>query len=103
MANQRHDSMTAISISLDKSLLGIVEQARLRMRKDRSTFIREALAEKMRGMGIDVPDDLLFPPDLRTVQLNETDSASTPPVETTAKKVSYKDAVKRPRKPRSKA
>lgn len=97
MANQRHDSMTAISISLDRDLLSKVEMARVRSRKDRSSFIREAIAEKMRSMGIDVPDDLLFPPDLRIgrLALNESDSGGPPAVQTPTKKVKFREIIKK--------
>lgn len=103
MANQRNTSMTAISISLDKTLLGMVDSARLnsRSRQDRSAFIREALAEKMRSMGLEVPEDLLFPPELRSSSLNET--SDSPPLEAAqpAKQVSYREDLKKTRKPRN--
>ncbi len=68
MPNQRSSHMKAISISMDAELLALIETGRKQLRVDRSTFVRICALEKMRRMGMQVDDDLQYPPDLR---LNE--------------------------------
>jgi hypothetical protein len=46
---------------MDSDLLGEVDTARGRV--SRSQFIREAIAEKLRAMGVSVPEDIVYPPD----------------------------------------
>lgn len=50
-----------VTCPMDAGLLEEIEAAR--GRKSRSQFIREAVAEKLRGLGMTVPDDIVFPPD----------------------------------------
>lgn len=61
MANQRRPGQTFIGCQVDEKLLWAVERGR--GRKDRSLFVREAIAEKLRSLGIRVPDELVYPPD----------------------------------------
>ena len=44
----------------DEQLIADLERAR--GRKDRSQFIREAIAEKLQRVGIRVPENLIYPP-----------------------------------------
>jgi hypothetical protein len=91
MPNQRNDRMKAISISMDAELLALIETARKQLRVDRSTFIRIASLEKMRRLGMQVDDDLQYPPDLR---LNETPPEGVIPI--SGKAIPYRE--KRPKK-----
>lgn len=46
---------------MDADLLAEIDGAR--GRTSRSQFVREAIGEKLRGMGFHVSDDLVYPPD----------------------------------------
>jgi hypothetical protein len=61
MANVRGKNQTLITCPIDADLLEELDGARGRI--SRSQFIREAIAEKLRGMGLDVSEDIVFPPD----------------------------------------
>lgn len=61
MPNQRREGQMFVGFQADKDL--IAELDRARGRKDRSLFIREAIAAKLRDMGIKVPETLIYPPD----------------------------------------
>lgn len=49
-----------IGVQVDAELAA--EMDRARRRKDRSQFIREAIAEKLDGMGVRVREELIYPP-----------------------------------------
>lgn len=68
----------------------------------RSLFIRQAVAEKLTRMGLDVPDGLVFAPD-RASRLAESDNTDSPPVHVEKKKIDYKEALKAESKARKKA
>jgi hypothetical protein len=65
MPGKRHDSQTVTTLSLNKDLLSLVEQARLKMpgNINRAEFIRMALSEKLTRMGVDVSEDITRAPD----------------------------------------
>lgn len=96
MANQRREGQSFVGFQGDERLLGTLERARLSLRKDRSLFIREALAEKLKAMGYDIPDDWVMPPMRGNVMLNEDTQTSgelperNPNVKYTAKKQARK-------------
>lgn len=71
MPGKRDPSQTVMSISLSKSLLALVDSARIhKLRgRNRAQFIRDALAEKLASLGIDVPDDDVLAPDRATRRL----------------------------------
>ncbi len=79
MANQRRAGQTFIGFQADSRLVATVDRARQQLRQDRSLFIREAVAEKLRGMGYDIPDDWVMPPmrEVKDVMLNEQPEANT--------------------------
>ena len=58
--NARSKDQIAISFWLDSQLLRDIDIAR--GRKDRSQFIREAIAEKLTRMGIRIPESLIYAP-----------------------------------------
>ena len=61
MANQRRSGQKLIGCQADEALIAQIDAAR--GRKGRSFFLREALAEKLRQMGFEVSDDLVYAPD----------------------------------------
>jgi len=61
MANQRREGQKLIGCQADETLIAQIDAAR--GRKGRSFFLREALAEKLRQMGYEVSDDLVYAPD----------------------------------------
>lgn len=60
MANSPRDGQQFVGFKLDEKLLGLVDRARGYL--DRSLFFRQAVAEKLKSEGIEVGDDLIFPP-----------------------------------------
>ena len=89
MPNQRRIGQTFIGAQLDEQLLGAMDRAR--GFKDRSQFVREAIAEKLRAMKIPVPERLVHPPPRariaqqmggmeQSMSLNETPGGSLPPL-----------------------
>lgn len=70
MPNQRREGQMFIGFQAD---VAFVRQLDLgRGRKDRSLFIREAIAQKLRDMNIKVPDSLIYPPDrAKVVQISD--------------------------------
>lgn len=61
MPNARREGQTLISFQADETLVGLVETAR--KRTNRSLFIREALGDKLREMGLPVTEDMIYGPD----------------------------------------
>jgi len=61
MPNVRGENQTLITCPMEAELLQEIEGAR--GHSSRSQFIREAIAEKLRGMGYKVREDIVFPPD----------------------------------------
>ena len=66
-----------------------------RGRDPRSLFIRQAVAEKLRTLGIEVSEDLVFAPDrAASGRLAEPEAAAAPVAAATAKKVtSYRKSL----------
>lgn len=60
MPNQRREGQTFIGCQADESL--VVDLDRARGYKDRSQFIREAIAEKLNRMGYQVRQSVVYPP-----------------------------------------
>ena len=60
MPNKRRAGQTFIGIQIDVGLAAELDRAR--GRKDRSQFVREAIAEKLKRMKIRVPESLIYPP-----------------------------------------
>jgi hypothetical protein len=60
MPNQRKAGQTFIGCQADEELVAALDRAR--GYKDRSLFIREAIAEKLRKTGVSVPEKLIHPP-----------------------------------------
>lgn len=101
MPNQRRAGQTFIGAQLDEDLLASMDLAR--GFKDRSQFVREAIAEKLRKMAITVPEHLIHAPrrtrmiqkigDIdQSISLNETlDPSPAMPI----KEVSYSMPKKR--------
>lgn len=64
MPGKRDPSQTIMSVSLSRKLLSVVDSARVKKLRgvNRAQFIRDALAEKLERMGIEVPlEDILAP------------------------------------------
>ena len=102
MANQRKPGQTFIGLQADENLAAALDQAR--KFKDRSLFIREAIAEKLKQMGIDVPEEWIYPPpagkmivaDNRGgVQVNQVGKKNMSGDLTEVPKVSYKKTKKK--------
>ena len=51
MANQRHPNQRLVAFALDQELLAALDQARRAAGKDRSSYIRTAIAEKLGNIG----------------------------------------------------
>jgi hypothetical protein len=60
MPNQRRAGQMFLGFQADLELVRDLDRAR--RRKDRSQFIREAIAEKLDRQGIRVREDLICPP-----------------------------------------
>ncbi|SRR5260221_4534745 len=61
--NQRRPGQTFLGLQVSAELFKLVNEARKKLRMDRSSFVREAIAEKLRGLDYDVPASLVDPPD----------------------------------------
>jgi hypothetical protein len=61
MPNKRKAGQTFIGCQADEELKRDIDMAR--GRRDRSLYIREAIAEKLRNDGFKVSEDLVYPPD----------------------------------------
>jgi hypothetical protein len=61
MPNQRREGQMFVGFQADQELIEQMDAAR--GRTDRSLFIREAIADKLRKMNIHVPERLVYPPD----------------------------------------
>ena len=73
MPNKRRAGQTFIGIQMDIGLASELDRAR--GRKDRSQFVREAIAEKLKRMKIRVPESLIYPPP-RAQSIQSTESGS---------------------------
>src|ERR1043166_235519 len=60
MPGKRRAGQVFIGFQADAELIRDLDRAR--GRTDRSQFVREAIADKLKKMGIAVPDDLVYPP-----------------------------------------
>jgi metal-responsive CopG/Arc/MetJ family transcriptional regulator len=60
MPGKRRAGQVFIGLQADAELIRDLDRAR--GRTDRSQFVREAIADKLKKMGIAVPDDLVYPP-----------------------------------------
>jgi len=76
--NQRAENQNLIAFALDNQLLTLTDQQRKLLGRDRSTFIRQAIIEKLQRMGIKVDESLAFSPDRAASSINseKTDSAA---------------------------
>jgi metal-responsive CopG/Arc/MetJ family transcriptional regulator len=61
MPNQRRAGQMFLGFQADQELVRDLDRGR--GRKDRSRFIREAIAEKLNREGIRVREDLIYPPE----------------------------------------
>ena len=57
----QRENQTLIALRLDPELLAAVDQKRSRLRKSRSQFIRDAIYEAVKDLGIS--EDVTFPQD----------------------------------------
>jgi hypothetical protein len=90
MPNQRRAGMTPVSFSASESLMELVDRVAASMFKERSQFVREALAEKLRSMGHEVSPDMFHVPPRFAVRVAEDQSAPTPQGK---KSVDYKKVI----------
>src|ERR1041384_8285455 len=60
MPGKRRAGQVFIGFQADAELIRDLDRAR--GRTDRSQFVGEAIADKLKKMGIPVPDDLVYPP-----------------------------------------
>ncbi len=65
MPNQRASDRTNITFWADGDFLAMIEMGRRKVGRglDRSQFIRDAIKEKLEGLGYAVPDVITLPPD----------------------------------------
>jgi hypothetical protein len=61
VANQRHPDQKLVAFALDKKLLEAIDSAR--GGADRSSYIREAIVDKLRLLNIPLPDAIQDAPD----------------------------------------
>src|SRR5271154_3232032 len=61
--NQRRPGQTFLGLQISTELFKLVNEARKKLRLDRSRFVREAIAEKLRTLGYHVPPSMVDPPD----------------------------------------
>lgn len=74
--NKRSADQIVLTFAVTKSLVGDIDTGRSRLRgMTRSQFVRDAIAEKLRGMGIAIPDAVVVPPDRTVPVLSPQDSA----------------------------
>jgi hypothetical protein len=112
--NQRRPGQTFLGLQVSTELFKLVNEVRKKLRMDRSSFVREAIAEKLRALGYHVPSSMVDPPDraergeveqpaaskaLVTVvidppeQLRAAETPATPPLGP-QKKVTYRKSKK---------
>jgi hypothetical protein len=98
MPNQRDINQAQVAFALDIMLLVALDDARKAEGKDRSTFIRIAIIEKLHRMGIKISMSLAFAPDRAAdLALNDKpNSAKTIAAHHMAKKVDYRIPRKKP-------
>ena len=64
MPATRHPSQKPVTVWIDEALLVAMHEALPRLRSPgRSQFIRDAIAEQLRAMGVEVPEAIALPPD----------------------------------------
>jgi hypothetical protein len=68
--NQRRPGQTFLGLQVSEELFRLVNEARKKLRMDRSSFVREAVAEKLRNMGYEVPAWIVDPPDRANPELD---------------------------------
>jgi hypothetical protein len=71
--NQRRSGQTFLGLQISTELFHLVNLGRKELRMDRSTFVRESIAEKLRSLGFEVPASIIDPPD-------RADRGEQPPV-----------------------
>jgi|GEM_PF-5564447 len=59
-SNTRKPGQTFLGLQVDEKMLAEIDSAR--GFKDRSQFVREAIAEKLASLGIKVAESLIYPP-----------------------------------------
>jgi hypothetical protein len=60
MPSSPREGQEFVGFKLDNKLLSLIDKAR--GFADRSLWFRQAIAEKLKGMGMNVTDDMIFPP-----------------------------------------
>lgn len=60
MPNRRKPGQTFLGLQVDEKMLAEIDSAR--GFKDRSQFVREAIAEKLATLGVKVAESLIYPP-----------------------------------------
>lgn len=83
MPNARSPERVPLNVWVDPKLLAAIEDGRRKLRgMDRSQFIRDALKEKLQGMGYEIPDEIVLPTDrakpLEDLQKYRGSNASSP-------------------------
>jgi hypothetical protein len=74
--NKRSADQIVLTFAVTKSLAGEIDVGRSKLRgMTRSQFVRDAIAEKLRSMGLVVPDDVVVPPDRTSPVLSPRDAA----------------------------
>lgn len=96
----RHsDDSRMVTVWMREELIALLEGARWRVRRNRSQFIREAIAEKMATLGIEVTPDLIYgdeyvsdPLDLRVAEGHDDEPGAAGPYRPAARKPAKKKA-----------
>ena len=63
MANQRHPDQTLIAVAMNRLLRSQIAVAKKKTGHDQSTFIRQAIVEKLQSMEVPVDPEWAFAPD----------------------------------------
>jgi len=70
MPGKRSDGQTLIAAALDAEMLALMDS--MRGGKSRSQYLREAIAEKLEGMGHKIPGEWINAPDRARPLINAT-------------------------------
>ena len=89
MANQRKAGQTFIGFQGDDRLVSALDQARIKLRQDRSLFVRIAIAEKLERLNYKIPEDWIMPPMRETKEVMLNEGAVSEPLTATRRDVVY--------------
>lgn len=88
---KRSPGQKLINFSADEDFIASIEEGRKAVHESRSLFIRKAIADKLRSLGIDFDDTQVYPPDRARPSRTFSDNDETPPTLVTVQSEDKRD------------